>query len=87
MIKFIGTREGRSYLGLVITQGNVQHFKKGHPMMISAEDLGPEFREFKVQDILIMYYETEERALEDFKNNGFFGPKTIIHDWTKRRKQ
>lgn len=75
MIKYKGSRgeTGQAY-GFILTKENFKRLKKGQPIHVNLAELnGPANIE-----IVIHYEESEQRAMETFKQ--FIGPDTIIHD-------
>jgi hypothetical protein len=66
MIKFITRgKNGQSIVGLGLSEGNVERLKKNDPMYFSLDALGIEG-----VDIMIVYGETEESIIADFKRHG-----------------
>lgn len=76
MIKFISTHNGRRLLGLVILKENVDYLKKDMPLLVNKEDL--ELPEIRVDEIIIMYFDTYEDAVESLTKQGIISEETKI---------
>jgi len=74
MIKFTATREnGRTMVGLGISEGNVERLRQGKPIHLHLEELNLPYK----IDLMIMYGETEQALADSLKE--FIGPQTIIN--------
>lgn len=71
------TEAGRKVLGIMISEGNVERLKENLPIHFYAEQMG--LSEIKFQEMIIIYYPTEEAFKEAFEKNGLITPETIIH--------
>lgn len=71
-------KTGRRCLGMVLTKRNVELLKKEKPIHFSAEDMG--LPDFKVNDILILFCETEEKFKKFAEEEGLIGELTKIHE-------
>lgn len=73
----MSTRDSeRRLLGLIITEGNIVHFKNGLPLHFNAEEMG--LPKIDVNEIAIFYYPTEQDAISDLKKIGAITEDTII---------
>ena len=78
MIKFMMTTEaGRKVLGIMISEGNVEKLKGNQPIHFHAEQMG--LPEIKFQEMIIVYYPTEEAFKAAFEKDGLITSETIIH--------
>lgn len=80
MIKFLVTnkRTNRITFGMVLTDGNLDYFKKGKPLHFHMEQLGMD--ELKCNEILVLYYPTNEEAVKDLTEKGYITPETKVQD-------
>lgn len=75
MIKFIGEREGRSFLGIVLTDENIERLKKDQPVHFTCEQLN--LPTFQVKEVVIMHSPTEKEFVEKMRERGY-NPKVQI---------
>lgn len=80
MIKFLITHPEtkRKIFGMVITDGNIELLKKDKPLHFNAEQLG--LSEVKFNELLLLYYESNEIAVKDLKEKGYIDKDTVIED-------
>ena len=64
MIKYKGLRNGRPFVGVAISAGNVQRLTEGKPIVVKGAEIGIDF------DILIHYGETEAAILKELSDLG-----------------
>lgn len=63
MIKFTGDRDGKTLVGLGISEGNVAKLKEGKPILVHLDEMIPGSN----IDILIFYGETEQSMYQELK--------------------
>lgn len=68
MIKFLGERDGRTHLGIVITEGNIERLKLDQPIHFTCEQMN--LPTFNVKEIVIIYAKTEKDFVEFLKETG-----------------
>lgn len=87
MIKFLikHPETNRYIFGMVITDGNMDLLKKSHPIHINSEALDLPF--FKFNELMLLYYPTNEEAEKDLREKGYITKNTIIHDLKPSTKQ
>jgi hypothetical protein len=80
MIKFKITHPitKRHIFGSVLTDDNIRLLKEGKPIHFNAEDLKLPY--IKFEEMLIMYYPTNEVAIKDLSEKGYIGKDTVIED-------
>ncbi len=85
MIKFLITHPTtkRKIFGCVLTDQNMDLLKKGKPIHFNAEDL--ELQYLKTNEMMIMYYPTNEEAIKDLTEKGYIDNDTIIQDIKRGR--
>lgn len=77
MIKaIVETRQGRNALFLILSEGNIERLKQNLPIHFHAEQM--EMYEIKVKEVMIAYFETEEKAYKYLKSQGLVGADTVI---------
>jgi hypothetical protein len=69
MIKFKGTKDGRTFVGFGITAENVIRLLQGKPILIKGEDIGLE-----PMDITIVYGPSSEKLIEQMRAQGLAIP-------------
>lgn len=74
----MGIRDGRAFLGMIVAKGNIENLMKGMPIHFNVEQLG--ISEIKCKEVVIMYYETQEEAMEHLKNNDLLDNTRIIRE-------
>lgn len=63
MIKFTGDRDGKTLVGLGISEGNVAKLKEGKPILVHLDEMIPGIN----MDILIFYGDTEQAMYQELK--------------------
>lgn len=84
MIKFMMEREGRQILGMIIVKGNLDYLLNDMPIHFSAEQMGKKV--IAVQDVFLAYFETQDEAMNWFKDNNLIDERTIVHNTDKENK-
>lgn len=87
MIKYMATNEsnGRIILGLIIVKDNIENLKNDKPIHINAEEM--RLKEFKFNEIVISYCETEEDAIKLFQKHGLIDKQTKVYEDRNPTKQ
>jgi hypothetical protein len=78
MIRGIVTNDknGSRILLMVISEGNVVKLKDNLPIHFFAREM--EVDKIEVDEVIICYYVTEEDAIKDLTEKGYFGSQTVI---------
>jgi len=87
MIKFLITHPetGRKIFGMVLTEGNINYLKNGKPIHINCEQLNLPY--FKFQEMLVMYYPSNEEAVRDLTEKGYIDKNTVIEELQRPKVQ
>jgi hypothetical protein len=80
MVKFTaGTENGRTLIGLGLSEGNIQRLKEGKPIHVHLEELNLPYK----AEVMI-WYGADEQALQK-EIQEFIGPNTVVHAERKRQ--
>lgn len=84
MIKFLATDQtnGRTILGMIITEENIEAMKNDNPVHFNVEEL-PGMKKIECEEVLIIYYPTMEIALKDLEDKGYIPADAMITRTTK----
>ena len=74
MVKASFTSEGKPFLLMGLTAGNLQRLQNGQPIRVRLEDFGVAL----TGELMIFFGETEKKIETDFRQMGLIGPDTTI---------
>jgi len=77
MIKFTAIEEDRGFIGIGLSEGNINKLKEGKPILFKLSDMGMNSK----LEVIIFYGETEEAMAEELKQ--FIGPDTYVETFDK----
>ncbi len=77
MIKFMSTLDnGRKLLGIALSRKNLKLIEQGHPVHFNAEQMN--LPELRANEIMILFGETEEEIMAEFKKSGAITGRTKV---------
>ena len=68
MIKWMGERNGRKFLGIILTEGNIEKLKQDMPIHFSCEQM--HLITIDVQEVVVAYAKTEKDFVAKMKEHG-----------------
>lgn len=73
MVKFMGKKNGKPFIGLGLSRANIERMMQGFPILVKGEELGkPEFGE-----ITIFFGETEKGIVDDLVKTGMISKSMV----------
>lgn len=78
MVKMLGTKEGRVFLGIGLSYGNLERLKAGRPIHFNAEEMN--LPTLVVSEVIIFAGETEDSMRDELQQAGALDGTRILED-------
>lgn len=78
MVKMLGTKDGRTFLGIGLSYSNLERLKAGRPIHFNAEEM--HLPAIAVSDVIIFAGETEDSMRDELQQAGALDGTRILED-------